>query len=332
MRKMWMVGVVMAALLATGCGGCGGDKAKVEGVGPVTPEDTPPVIEVIEPPTPSDPALAALAALSARAAELPPVGDDTRPPREAFRREALTLGNQAIEDVRLDVVTGVAGVLWAVGEVETAAAFLQRSVGMTRGKTTEKAHMHALARLKVELGVALEAASLMERAIDIEPTSPRDFELLSWAYLRAGRSGPAAAATRRGMRGHPDAPSLHLQNLEVMLAGGKAGDALGALEVTPEGADRLTQLRIMGEAQLVTGDREGAAATVAELTAEHPESPWGPLYLAALGGEDRAEALDRARTLAAGALEYCDARAALAWAEAAGAEVSPWSRARSGTP
>ncbi len=329
MRKFKMVGVVMAAFLATGCGGCGEDKGDV--AIDATSTATPPALEPTEPPTPSDPALAALSELSARVGELPPVGDENRAPREAFRRETLVLGNQAIQDVRLDVVNGVADVLWRSGEVETAAAFLQRSVGMTREKTTEKTHMHALARLKVELGVALEAASLMERAIDIEPTTPRDFQLLSWAYLRAGRSGPAAAATRRGLRAHPGDPILYLQNVEVMITAGRASDAIGALELSPEGADPLTRLRIMGEAQLVSGEREGAAATAAELVVKHPQSPWGPLYLAALGEGDRADAIAKARALAGAELEHCDARAALAWAEVAGAEVSPWLRSAAET-
>ncbi|MCO4771585.1 MAG: hypothetical protein KDA24_16250, partial [Deltaproteobacteria bacterium] len=170
-RTTWMAGAITAALLASGCGGCGDKDEAVE----VTPEPTPEV--VAEPTTPADERLAALATLTEQVAGLPPVDSEDRARREVFRRDALTLGNEAITELRFDVVVGVGEVLWGAGEPETAAAYLQRSVGMTREKSPEKSHLRALARLKVDGDAALEAASLMERAIDIEPTTPEDFVL-----------------------------------------------------------------------------------------------------------------------------------------------------------
>lgn len=320
MRKTWLVCALLIVGTASGCGGCG-DKETA-----TTPPSTEATPEVSEPVTPADPVLQALTSLHERARSLPGADAADQAPRAAFKREGLILGNNAIEDMRLDVVVGVAEVLWRAGEGEAAAAFLQRSVGITREKTTEKQHMHALARLKVELGGALEAASLMERAIDIEPTTSQDFVLLSWAYLRAGRLGPAAAATRRAARGHEGDPDLAVQAAEVMLIQSDAASALAALDAIQPQPTSEHFLRVHGEAQLISGNREGAAADAKALVSQHPESPWGPLLTSALGGVGRADAQGAAARLSAASLAAVDGRAALSWAEAAGDLVSAWER------
>jgi hypothetical protein len=322
MRRTWFLCVVLAGVFASGCGGCGGEDRDVA----EAPQEAPVPDAPAEPPVPSDPLLAEIAAVAATGRALPPPDPADRSARESFRREALTLGNKALDSARIDGVVAVAEALWRSDEAESASAFLQRAVGVARGKTEEKAHMHALARLKVEKGAELEAASLMERAIDLEPTTPEDFTLLSWAYLRAGRIGPAAAATRRGARGHAGAPELAVQAAEVTLVKSGAADALAELAAIPPPPDSEQFLRVRGEAHLVAGDRAAAAADAAALQKAFPSSAWGPLLTAALGGAGRETALAKAKVAAAADMMAVDARAAMDWAASAGESVAPWTR------
>lgn len=323
MKNHALVCAALLALASSGCGGCGDKDTSSPDATPAaeatTPEATP-----AEPVTPADPELQKLAALMETAASLPAPGAEDRQPREAFRREALTLGNAAI-GTRMDVVVGVAEALWVAGEAETAAAFLQRTVGMTRDKEVGSDHMHALARLKVELDAPLEGASLMERAIDREAASPGDFAMLSWTYLRAGRLGPGRAAVRRGLRKHPDAPELAVAGAVVMVVEGRAADALVEVASAADSGN-VAALRARGEAQLASGDRAAVKATADALAKAAPENPWGPLLTAALGGPGRADALGKARALASKGLEWVDARDALDWAGAVGEGAAVWPR------
>ncbi|MCO4768800.1 MAG: hypothetical protein KDA24_02135, partial [Deltaproteobacteria bacterium] len=135
-----------------------------------------------------------------------------------------------------------------------------------------------------------------------------------------------AAAVRRGERAHAGAPALAAQAAEVQLVQGDVEGAVAALAALPDGVDPATKLRLAGEIQLVSGDRDAVAATAGQLTEAHPASPWGPLLLAALGGPGRTDALGKASSLAASELRWVDARAASAWAGAATESVSPWPR------
>jgi len=319
MKNRALVCAVLFALASSGCGGCGEKDAPSTDGTPAVEATTPEVAP--EPATPADPELVKLAALLETARGLPAPDAEDRQPREAFRREALTMGNAAI-GTRMDVVVGVAEALWTAGEGETAAAFLQRTVGMTRDKEVGSEHMHALARLKVELDAPLEGASLMERAIDREAATASDFAMLSWTYLRAGRLGPGRAAVRRGERKHPSAPELALAGAVVALVEGKTADALSAVD----GKDGALALRIKAEAQLASGDRAGAKATAEALSKAAPENPWGPLLLGAVGGAGKADALGKARTLASADMQWVDARQALEWAAAVGDGAAAWAR------
>jgi len=327
MKKTWWGALALVCCLSAGCNGCGGDREVVTSeptAASATPDATP---------APVDPMLASVSELAARVSALPPAEGADLAPREVFRREALTLGNQAIDQTRIDVAVGVAEALWLAGETKTAAAFLQRAVGKTSGEQGGgKAHMHALARLKVEQGLALEAASLMERAIDIEPTSPADFGLLSWAYLRAGRSGPAAAATRRGLRAHPGDSSLAVHAAEVLLVTEGAAPALAALAAIEPTPGSLDYLRVRGEANIVSGDVASAKADGNSIVQAFPDSPWGPMLVGVSGGPGSADEIGRARAAASVRLADVDARSALAWASVTEGTRAPWPRFTESVP
>jgi tetratricopeptide (TPR) repeat protein len=91
--------------------------------------------------------------------------------RRRFVETARALGNQAIEARRADQAARVGRVLMEGGEGKFAEAFLQRAMGLLKPAEAGKDHMYPLAQLRRADGRALEAASLYERAIDIEPTT-----------------------------------------------------------------------------------------------------------------------------------------------------------------
>ena len=306
-----------ALLFLAGCDGCGGPGGQTvpvtAGGDPATPSEATPA---------PDPMKDELVAIADRATRLPPAVDGgVVPERESFRRDALLLGNRALEERRMDLVVGAAEALRRAGEIDGAAAFLQRAGGLTAKESVGNEHQRALARLKVQQGRALEAASLLERLIDGESPAAGDFAMLSWAYLAAGRPGPARAAVTRGQRVHPQAEALKVQAAEVKLVSDGPEAALAALDgLTGEQA-----LRLVAEAKLVSGDSAGARAAASSLVSEHPDSPWGPLLLAAIGGPGTDDKLGEARDLAARSLDGSDALRALGWAAAA-EHSSPWER------
>lgn len=306
-----------ALLFLAGCDGCG------DGGG-----ETAPVAVDAEPtaaaePTPApDPMKDELAGIADRATRLPPaVEGSVVAERESFRRDALLLGNRALEERRMDLVVGTAEALRRAGEVDGAAAFLQRAAGLTAKESVGSEHQRALARLKVQQGRALEAASLLERLIDGEAPAPEDFAMLSWAYLAAGRPGPARAAVTRGQRVHPQAEVLKVQAAEVKLVAEGPEAALPELD----GLAGEQALRLAAEAKLISGDAEGARAVATTLVSDHPDSPWGPLLLAAIGGPGTDDKLGEARDLASRSLDGSDARRALDWA-ASDEHTAPWTR------
>ncbi len=316
--------LVSSLVLLGGClSRCGSDAPTDE---PSTPQ------AVVEPVTPSDPVLAELAALAERGVDLPAATPGAViAEREVFRRDVLLLGNKAIDEKRMDVVLGVSDVLTAAGEVDAATAFLQRSVGLVKPAAGNKEHLLRLAEVKRINGKPLEGASLLERAVDIEPSTASDFIGLSKVYLAAGRPGPARAAVTRGLRKHADDPGLALQGAEVKLVTGDAAGALAALPANAPPALVSDVLRVKAEALLVSGDAAGAAAAAKELTALDAESPWGPLLGGAAAGalgEDGSAQLAQAEGLAGAGRAGHDARIALTWAEALTSTeaLSPWPR------
>ena len=316
--------LVLSLAMLSGClGPCSGDGPEVEPSTAAAP---------VEPSTPADPVLVELGFLVDRAVDLPAANPGVVvAEREAFRRDALLLGNKAIDEKRMDVVLGVSDLLTSAGESDAAVAFLQRSVGLVKPAGGNKAHLLRLADVKRISGKPLEGASLLERAVDIEPSTAADFIGLSRVYLAAGRQGPARAAVTRGLRKHAGDAGLVLQGAEVKLVGGDAAAALAGLPVDAPAHLATEVLRVKGEAQLVSGDLTGAATTAGDLVKADAESPWGPLLAGAAAtaqGTDGAADLARAAGLAGTGREGFDARVALTWAEGLRPDspVSPWPR------
>ena len=309
----------LAVMLLSGCGdGCGGAKPTADGGSPAPTE---------APTPPADALLAGVAALAARVPGLPPAGADggVLADREVFRRDALTLGGQAIDEARVDVAIALAQVLADAGELNSAGAYLQRAVGLLPPATAGKAHMLLLAEVKLQQGKALEGASLVERAVDVEPLADVEFAALSRMYLGAGRPGPARAATTRGLRVVPESVLLQVQAAEVELVTNGAPTALGRLPADAEGALGERMLALRAEAKLVSGDVPGALADAQALMARAASSPLGPLLVAAAGGAGRDDLLTRAASLVPVGLDGEDARRMTAWVQAADFSA-PYSR------
>jgi predicted Zn-dependent protease len=255
--------------------------------------------------------------------------------RRRFVEAARALGDQAIEAKRTDQIALVGRVLMEGGEGRFAEAFLQRSMGLLKPAEFGKDHMYPLAQLRRADGRALEAASLYERAIDVEPTTAAEYVGLSDLYLAAARMGPARAAVTRGLRGHADSVALKVQGAKVALLDGKAADALAvADEVLAASPEDVSAQLLRIEALLAAGSLEQAGKDSGALRDEYPADAWGwilgAVVAAAAGEPQRArEMLDQAAELAGDCPCTHEERLAILWAAKVGAasRVAPRSRA-----
>ena len=284
--------------------------------------------------TVTDPLDAEVDALRAEGEALGVRGQDEErsPEAEAFVAHARELGDAALGERRPDVSARLGDILVSAGEVDFAGAVLQRAVGLMKPEDFGKDHLYSLARIRRAQRRPIEAASLFERAVHVEPTEAVEFVGLSDHYLAAGRSGPARAAVTRGLRGHPDSSLLQVQGAEVALLAGEldqaleaAGAALAA-DPTDFGA-RLVRLEIL----LAAGRLDDAALEATALRDEVPEDAWGWILGAAVerarGGQGT-ELLARARELAGDCPCTREERLAIDWAAAVGPtpQVTPRSR------
>lgn len=293
-----------------------------------------------EPATPQDPLADRLAELEKLGAALPPGGDAASPEREAFRTAARALGEEAITAQRADIAASVGRVLTAKGERGLAEAFLQRSVGLVQpAKSGVKDHLFPLAELKRSQGHILEAASLFERAIDVDPTAPSEFVGLSDLYLAAGRIGPARAAVTRGLARHPEAPALLSQGAEVeLLAGDLEKARAGVSAARAKDADDLGARILEVEIALAAGELDAATTGATALRTAVPDSSWGWTFgaVAARARGDVAAAeplLQRALEVAGDCPCTHEDRLAIAWAGTvvAGPQVAPRVRTEQST-
>jgi len=255
--------------------------------------------------------------------------------RRRFVETARALGEQAIEAKRTDRIALLGRVLMEGGEGKFAEAFLQRSMGLLKPAEFGKDHMYPLAQLRRADGRALEAASLYERAIDVEPTTAAEYVGLSDLYLAAGRMGPARAAVTRGQRGHADSIALQVQGAKVALLDGKAAEALiVADEVLATSPEDVSAQLLRIEALLAAGSIELAGEASATLRDEYPADAWGWILGAAVAsasGDSAAalDMLDQAAELAGDCPCTHEERLAIRWAAKVGAtkSVAPRSRA-----
>jgi tetratricopeptide (TPR) repeat protein len=281
-----------------------------------------------------DPLDADLDALRAEGSALTLRGshEERSPEAEAFVAHAREIGDAALGERRPDVSGQLGDILVDKGEVDFAGAVLQRAVGLMKPEDFGKDHLYALARIRRAQQRPIEAASLFERAVHVEPTEAAEFVGLSDHYLAAGRPGPARAAVSRGLRSHPDSPQLQVQGAEVALLSGELDQAQEALrpvlaaDPTDFGA-RLIRLEVL----LAAGDLDAAGTEAATLRDEVPEDGWGWIFGAAVeraGGGDGSDLLEKARELAGDCPCTREERLAIEWAAAVQptSEVAPRAR------
>jgi tetratricopeptide (TPR) repeat protein len=259
---------LLLILLTAGCGQRCGKKPEVA--------EAP-----VEPATPADPLLQRLGALKTST----PGPTSPEDVRETFRRDAAGLATDAIDGKRLDVVVAVADALRAAGEPTAAEATLQRSIGLQPPSGSEKSHLVALARLRLSSGRSIEGASLLERAVDLAPSTEAEWTMLSNAYLFAGRPGPAKAAVTRGLLEHPGSRALRLQGADAALAVGeleRADAEATALLAEKRDAEAVA---IRAEVRIAQGRIDEAKADLSEGPADHPRVPLLRHAIARLSGE-----------------------------------------------
>jgi tetratricopeptide (TPR) repeat protein len=294
-----------------------------------------------EPATP-DPFVEDLAQLEDLSGTLPPPSEvpDPEGPRKEFVDTARTLGERAIAAQRPDVAAQIGRLLSRNGEFKFAEAFLQRAVGLMDPKVAGKDHLYALAELRRASVRPLEAASLFERAVHIEPTTPMEYVGLSKHYLAAARPGPARAAVTRGQRNHAGSAELTVQAALVAMTEGRLDEARSGVDAVlqTEPANVAAKL-VRLETRLAQGELDAVVQDSTALQNELPADAWGWIFgAAALRAQGKAaEAaalLDRAKQLAGDCPCTHDERLAIAWAEAIAAapSVSPRNRAEIEAP
>jgi tetratricopeptide (TPR) repeat protein len=240
--------------------------------------------------------------------------------RRRFVDEARVLGDEAIEAKRTDSAAEIGRILMEGGEARFAEAFLQRCMGLLKPAEAGKHHIYPLAQLRRADGRALEAASLYERAIDVEPTTESEYVGLSDLYLAADRIGPARAAVSRGLRKHEGSVVLKVQGAKVALLDGKAEEAMASVvEVLAGSADDVAAQLVQIEAMLALGKLSESKASSTALREEFPADAWGWIFggaIAALEGEVKtsSELLDQAAELAGDCPCTHEERLAIAWA------------------
>ncbi len=255
--------------------------------------------------------------------------------RRQFVATARALGERAIEEGRADRAASIARLLMEGGEGKFAEAFLQRTMGLLKPAEAGKDHMYPLAQLRRADGRALEAASLYERAIDVEPTTPAEYVGLSDLYLSADRIGPARAAVTRGLRKHSASAALKVQGAKVALLDGKAEEAATvADEVLAVTATDVAAQLVRIESMLALGRMKEARQQSTALRDEYPADAWGWILGAAVAAAEgdsgaSSEMLEQAAELAGECPCTHEERLAIRWVGglSAAARIPPRSRA-----
>lgn len=321
-RRLLTLTLTLSLALGAGCT-CGA---------PPTPEAVAPT-PAPTPAAPADPLLGQLNGLRAAAAQLPSDGPERAAAVGSLVDLARAVGDAGLTADRSDVVAAAAKVAGDAGEARFAGALLQRATGLLNPATAGKDHLWALAQVRRDEGRVLEAVSLLERAVHVEPTTPAEWIGLSAGYLLADRVGPARAAITRGLRSHEGDASLRVQGAEVMLVSGRAGQALGIVEeILATVPDDFAARLVRAESLLVLGRLDDATAAAAGLSTV--EDAWAFIIQGAVAaargqGTARDEALRKAEELAGDCPCTQAERAAVAWARALppGEAVTPRSRA-----
>lgn len=297
MRRMPLI----AVLLVVGCSRCGSDPAPVERA-PVAAESTP--APTLPGELPEDLGQA-VTALQARVAADPQDALIEPWVRAVVDRAAASKDAAAL---------GAAGdALRQAGNPRLASALLRKASAQLEPKDDGIDHLVSLAAAKGELGLPLEAASVLEQALNKGQSTPDGWIALSRQYLAAERLGPARAAVTRGLRKHEGHEGLTLQGADVALARAAWDEALAA---TTENKSALAA-RIRLEALLAKNELEQAKAT------ESVVDTADALSLAILGASSvlRGDADGRERRLAEAraaldtASDRTQAERAIAWAE-----------------
>jgi tetratricopeptide (TPR) repeat protein len=271
------------------------------------------------PEAPTDPFVDQLKALSAAAASLPEAGPDREAALASLVNLARAVADAALEAKRADALAEAAEIARQAGADRFAGALLQRATGLLDPAEAGKDHLWALARVRTDEGRVLEAVSLLERAVHVEPTTPAEWVGLSRGYLLADRVGPARAAVTRGLRVHADNLPLKTQGAEVMLVSGRAAQALGILDtVLAADPDAFGAKIVRAECLLVLGKLQAAAQQAGELGTGDDAWSWiirGAIFQVTGDGSARDEALSAAATIAGDCACTQAERAAIEWAK-----------------
>jgi TolB-like protein len=153
------------------------------------------------------------------------------------------------------------------------------------------------AKLAIVLGKWGEATTLISAVLDIDPLSAAGHQMAEYAYAGAGRLEEAEGECRQILRLSPSFETIRYELALILLARGRAADALRAASEEPDPGTRLMGIAIT-QAALGHLTESDAALRLAEKSLKDAPSGLAQIY-AMRGDRDRAFALlDRAASLA----------------------------------
>jgi tetratricopeptide (TPR) repeat protein len=212
-------------------------------------------------------------------------------PRELLVK-AQAAARRALElDPRLAHGYAVRGLtrLWLDGDVAGAETDIRRAISLNASFAL--AHQY-LSTVLVVSGRREEAILSAHRAIQLDPLTPSSGTTYAYRLYYGARLAEALAEFDRALEGSPDYVPAWLGKAQTLRALGRAPESRRALDEADRRSGGRTYVRAyLGYAMGTDGDREGARAIQAELTALGSTRYVSPFHfaLAAAGVGDAAE-------------------------------------------
>jgi Flp pilus assembly protein TadD len=144
------------------------------------------------------------------------------------------------------------------------------------GQQTQDAHAHALlAQCHLALDHYDEAQQHAQEAIALAPDSSVGYEMLAGVFSKRNRLAEAEQAVDSALRLNPQDPDIYGLKGSIL---SRQQKWRAAVEATDQGLmldpEHLICLNVRAQAQVMLGDRAGAAQTVQDALRRNPDDPW----------------------------------------------------------
>ncbi len=205
-----------------------------------------------------------------------------RPNEEGYRlaREALEKA-LALDPDSAEAHAGYGGVLSSTTfDAAEAARHYERALALEPSNTDIMTEAMRFAR---GLGRVEQVIRLGEYVVAHDPVNAFAHAMLGGAYARAGRFDEGMASMRMALRLSPERGLTHYSIANVLLAKGKAAEALAEIQLEPQETWRLDGLAMVYHA---LGRKADSDAALGQVIAKYEkESSWNIAYIYAYRGE-----------------------------------------------